>query len=65
MFYSSRLLSLAASAFVAMPFAAVSAQQPAAAAAAAAAAPACDVEQMQPQQLALASIGRSKVVGAK
>ena len=35
------------------------------AAAAAAAPPACDIEQMQPQQLAMAAIGRSKVVGAK
>lgn len=35
------------------------------AAAAAAAAPACDVEQMQPQPLALASIGRSKAASAK
>jgi tetratricopeptide (TPR) repeat protein len=37
----------------------------AAAAAAAPAGPVCDVEQMQPQQLALASIGRQKVISAK
>ena len=34
-------------------------------AAAAAQAPACDVDQMQPQTLAIAALGRSKVVGAK
>jgi tetratricopeptide (TPR) repeat protein len=36
-----------------------------AAAAAAPTGPVCDVEQMQPQQLALASIGRQKVIAAK
>lgn len=58
--------------FLALPVALLTAAAPlaaqgaaAATAAAAAAAPACDVEQMIPQPLALASIGRGKVLNAK
>jgi tetratricopeptide (TPR) repeat protein len=59
MFRTFRVLAVSAAFLPALPLAA---QQPAAAAPQG---PVCDVEQMQPGQLAMASINRSKVVNAK
>jgi len=64
MFDLTRFTKFSAAFLIAAPVVA-GAQGGAAAASAATAAPACDIEQMQPQPLALASIGRSKAVGAK
>ena len=66
MFRSARFLAVMAAVVVSVPVGAQQATAAAAAAAvAAAAAPACDVDQLQPPQLALAAMGRTKVVSAK
>jgi hypothetical protein len=63
---SQRFLAVTATVLTVVPAVSAEAQGAAAgAAAAAAAAPACDVDQMAPQKLALAMIGRSKTVASK
>lgn len=64
MYRTQRFLALTAAMLVGGPLATPLSAQ-AGAAAAAAAAPACDIEQLVPQQLALAAMGRSKIVAAK